>query len=387
MEKWILPVLLLTLISPLEGRAGDAPDQKPGLTFPISYTGEGFGNLSGGYRQGAVYDAVLNVGIQGDLDKLVGWSGGSFLVSGLYPHGASLTEKYVHDFNGVSNIDTYDSLRLYEAWLEQEAGGFSVRAGQLLADTEFCLSENGANFINSAFGSIPLIARNFRAPVYPVAGPGVRVRWKAGETFSVQAGLYDGDVGDPVGNPHGLDWSLNTRQGALALAEAAWTPWKDGGTYKLGAFYHTPAENDALLEKGRISNAGGYVIADQPLWREPGSKDAGLNAFLRIGGAPAERSVVPFYGEAGLTRKGPFPGREGDIAGIGFSFTRVSSALRDAAGEPPEAHHEAVLEATYKIKVSEWLTVQPDIQYLFNPGAAIHQDNALAVGLQFAFVF
>ncbi len=387
MEKWILPVLFLGLLSPFTAWAGDAPEQKPGLTFPISYTGEGFGNLLGGYRQGAVYDAVLNVGIQGDLDKLVDWSGGSFLVSGLYPHGASLTDKYVHDFNGVSNIDTYDSLRLYEVWLQQEVGGFSLRAGQLLTDNEFFLSENGANFINSAFGSIPLIARNFRAPVYPVAGPGVRARWKAGETFSIQVGLYDGDVGDAVGNPHGLDWTLDARRGALALAEAAWTPRKDGGTYKLGAFYHTPAENEAFPEKGRISDAGGYVVADQPLWREPGSKDAGINAFLRIGGAPAERSVVPFYGETGLTFKGLIPGRGEDIAGLGFSFTRVSSALRDAAGEPPEAHHEAVLEATYKFKASEWLTVQPDIQYLFNPGALIRQDNALAVGLQFALVF
>lgn len=375
-------------------RAGEpsaAPDnQTKGLTFPISYTGEVLGNLSGGYRQGAIYDGVLNVGMQGDLEKLAGWKGGSFLVSGLYPHGSSLTEKYVQDLNGVSNIDAYDSIRLYEAWFQQEFddGKFSLRVGQLLADTEFFVSDNAALFLNGAFGAIPLLSQNFSSPVYPVAAPGVRAAWKPSETVSVQAGIYDGNAGDPVeDNRHGLDWSFNGNKGALALAEIALKPWKDGGVYKVGAFYHSPTDNDVFPESGYHGRAGGYFIADQPLWLKPGTEGEGLSGFLRIGGAPANRCAVPFYFDTGLSYKGLIPGRSRDVAGLGFSYTHLSADLLDENGGPIERHHEAIVEATYRVAVTNWLTVQPDVQYIFNPGGAAKADNALVAGVRFTLTF
>ena len=65
-------------------------------------------------------------------------------VRAIYPQEASLTSIAVHDFNALSNIDIYDSLRPYDAWLQQEfaEGKFSVRIGQLLADAEFFDSDN-----------------------------------------------------------------------------------------------------------------------------------------------------------------------------------------------------------------------------------------------------
>jgi porin len=382
-------------------QAGEAtpptPQSEPAaqaLSFPVSYTGEVLGNLSGGYKQGAVYDGLLNVGVKGDLEKLVGWQGGSFLVSGLYPHGASLTAQYVHDFNGVSNIDAYDSVRLYEVWVQQEfaEGRFSIRFGQLLADSEFFISNDAALFVNSAFGAIPLVSQNFDAPIFPVAAPGVRLAWKVSESFAVQAGLYDGTPGDPAtDNTHGVDWRLNGSQGVLALAEAAYTynPGKGGlgGVYKLGAFYHSNSEDDAFPENGSHADAGGYFIADQSLWRKPGTDGQGLSAFLRIGGAPADRSTVPFYFDTGFNFKGLIPGRAGDIAGIGLSYTKLSPDLRDDDGLPVETHHETILEATYKIQLKEWLTLQPDVQYIFNPGASEKADNAVVAGVRFNVSF
>ena len=60
-----------------------------------------------------------------------------------------------------------------------------------------------------------------------------------------------------------------------------------------------------------------YTALDQPLWQE--SEGAGgLNAFLRVMGAPGDRNLVDFYFDTGLTYKGPF-GREDDTIGIGFA--------------------------------------------------------------------
>ena len=38
----------------------------------------------------------------------------------LYPHGLGITDRYVHDYNVLSNIDAYDSWRLNEAWVQQD---------------------------------------------------------------------------------------------------------------------------------------------------------------------------------------------------------------------------------------------------------------------------
>ena len=66
-----------------------------GLSFPVSYKGEVLGNPAGGYRQGAIYDGLLEAGVTVDLGKLANWQGATLTVDGLYPHGSSLTRNDV----------------------------------------------------------------------------------------------------------------------------------------------------------------------------------------------------------------------------------------------------------------------------------------------------
>ncbi len=392
-------VLAGLALAPL-ARAGDSapPEPEPakcaltlgGLSFPVSYTGEVLGNLAGGYKQGAVYDGLLSVGVQGDLDKLVGWQGASFLVSGIYPHGASLSDNYVHDFNGVSNIDAYDSPRLYEAWLQQDIGPWSIRLGQILADAEFFVSDTGAVFINGAFGAIPLVSQNYAGPVYPMAAPGMRVRYTVNDSLSIQAGIFDGNTGDQsLDNKYGTHWELGGNDGMLAITEAAYTAklGELAGVYKVGAFYYRSDETGLFPDANLHQSTGGYFIADQQIWREPDTEDQGLNAFVRIGGAPNDRALVPFYTDTGLSYKGLIPGRDRDITALGFSYTKISPDARDEDGAPYATHHEGIIELTYKVQATDWLTVQPDIQYIINPGACEKQDNAFVAGLRFNVSF
>jgi porin len=48
------------------------PLQKYGIKFAATYIGETLGNVSGGLKQGAVYDGRLNLAVDVDLQKLVG---------------------------------------------------------------------------------------------------------------------------------------------------------------------------------------------------------------------------------------------------------------------------------------------------------------------------
>ena len=60
--------------------------EETGVTVAATYTGEVLGNPSGGRAQRAVASGLLQVDVEADLDKLVGWQGGLFHVSGLHTH-------------------------------------------------------------------------------------------------------------------------------------------------------------------------------------------------------------------------------------------------------------------------------------------------------------
>lgn len=359
------------------------PKPAKSLSFSTTYTGEVLGNLSGGFKQGAIYEGVLTVGCEGDLEKLLQWKGASFVVNVIYPHGSSLTNNYVGDLNRVSNIDAFDTVRLSEVWLQQEfaQGKFSIRVGQLLADCEFFVSDNAAVFLNGAFGTPSIVALNLRVPAYPMAAPGVRLRWNMNQAVSAQIGFFAGDTGDEIANnKHGMTWRLGSDRGMMGIAEVSYQRNAGtqaaplNGTYKIGAFFHTPTMTYAFPVENWRGDAGGVLIADQEFWRRGDQKV--LGGFLRMGGAPAKRNFARFFFDGGLNFKGLI--RKDDVAGIGFSYTNLS----DCAGVPIETRYEAILEATYKAQIRPWLCVQPDLQYIFNPGAVQAAPNAVVAGVR-----
>ena len=60
-----------------------------GVDFAVTYIGEVVGNVSGGYRTGAIYEGLLRAEVDLDPAKLGLWASGQFHVSMLWPHGES----------------------------------------------------------------------------------------------------------------------------------------------------------------------------------------------------------------------------------------------------------------------------------------------------------
>src|SRR5262245_1629403 len=94
-------------------------EQGRGVKLTLDMSIEIFGNLSGGTTRTAICESLFVAGVEADLEQAIGVPGLSLTVNGLYAAGPSLTNKSTHEFNRLSNIDAYDSIRLYEAWLEQ----------------------------------------------------------------------------------------------------------------------------------------------------------------------------------------------------------------------------------------------------------------------------
>jgi porin len=410
-----------------------------GIDLTVGYTGDLLGVASGGLQEGVAYQGRLELGFDADLEKLVGWEGGSFHASAYQIHGRGLSAEFLGNLLPTSNIEAVPSTRLFTLWLQQSFfdGAASIRAGQLAADDEFIVSDTAGGLINGTFGWFALAANNLPSggPAYPLAAPGVRIDGQPLAGLTLRAAVFSGD---PAGHPGDQDPQRVNNSGTMfsfeggafwiGEAELAVNKGKGGpgfegglpGTYKLGAWHHTGRFADQAVDDTGLSLAdpassgtprthrgdwGVYAVADQTVWREPGSEDQGATVFVRIGGAPAGRNLIDLYVDGGVGLKGLLPSRDNDVLTIGVAYARISGDARDldrssrlfSGVASPVRSYEAVIEVSYAAEVAPWLVVQPDLQYILNPGGHVADpsdptgvatvDDALVLGVRTAITF
>ena len=384
-----------------------------GLVFSGGYTAEVWGNLAGGRRTGAAYTGLLNFGAELDLGELAGWQGATVSTTWLWLSGRDASADLVGNLLTVSNIAGFDTIRMLELWFEQVLfdGKLSLRVGQLTADSEFFISDYGALFINGTFGWPALTGLNIPGggPAYPIGTLGARIVATPVEWLTFQSAVFQGNVFAQDVNRYGFDWSLDATTGYTFINEAQirWNQHAQDpglpGYLKAGAWFQTGAYADPLVAATDAGNSGYYAIIDQLLYRErvaprSGARGAdddgqteyqGLGWFQRIGFAPPGRNFTDLYIDTGLTYRGLLPGRDKDTIGAAFAYAQTSNGGRgvvsDAGYSPAGA--EMALEFTYQAAVTPWFIVQPDLQYIINPGSTSNIGNALVIGCRASLVF
>jgi porin len=370
--------------------------QNYGFEFDPVYTGEVFGNTSGGFKQGTVYDHSLNLPLTIYLDKIVNWwDGGTIHANALWIAGRSLSADKVGDISGISNISGYKTVRLQELWYQQTFWSMraSVKVGLVAADAEFFTSDTASLFINGTFGAFTLVGANLPdPPVYPMAAPAVRFLVQPIPQFYFQSGIYAGTTEDQDVNKNGVDFRVNSSDGALIFSEMGYLFNQAAGdrglvgTYKLGSFVHTANFANQVTGAGEGANFGVYGVADQEIYKH-GGKD--VSFFVRGGGAPNDVNAVDWYFDAGFNFSGFIPGRLLDTAGVAIArsnFSHDFSASQVADGSNPFSA-ETVIEATYKAQITPWWTIQPDFQYIFNPSGEKGSHDATILGVRTSIVF
>ena len=92
-----------------------------GYNLQLNYTGEVLGNPTCGVKQGAIYEDLFDMSIDGDLDKIAGLSGATFHINAYVIHGRGLSTFNIFNssISRVGSIEARPSVRLYEAWAEQ----------------------------------------------------------------------------------------------------------------------------------------------------------------------------------------------------------------------------------------------------------------------------
>ncbi len=196
-----------------------------GIDLGFSSIDEVWGNTTGGFKRGSVYTGLLQGATDIDLEKLLHWQGARFYSRWLYLSGQDPGISLTGDLFYISNIAGYSTFRNVELWLEQKFFDetISLRAGQLVADSEFVISNYGALFINNTFGWPAFISSNIPngGPAYPIGAPGVRLKLKPTDQCCVMAAAFQGNVFAQNINNHGFDWNLNAEQGYFYLTEVS----------------------------------------------------------------------------------------------------------------------------------------------------------------------
>ena len=380
---------------------------------------EVLGNVTGGTSRMAAYEGVTLMGLGVDTEKAFGLPGGTFNVTALEFHGRGLSANAVPALTPVSSVEqSVRGPKLFELWYEQTlpGGKLALRAGQLSADTEFITTQYGGLFINSGYGFPTLPAADLPGggPAYPLATPGVRLKYTPSDSVTLLGGVFNGNpASHGRGDPQERDASgtaFAIHDGTFAITELQYGSNQGDnatglpGTYKIGVWYNSlpfadqrfsytglsladPSNGAAALHHRNDYSV--YAVVDQLVWKRPDTKDGGVGVFARAMGAPPDRNLVDVFVQGGVTYKAPFAARESDTVGFAVSWahispdaTKLSSDLVAFTGQAsPIRRSETQLELTYQAQLAGWLQVQPDFQYVFNPGGGVpNPDTGKRVG-------
>lgn len=354
-----------------------------GVTFVLSYTHEGMSNVHGGLERDTSADLLLDWVIDADLNKSLGWTGGSARVNPMWLAGTGISED-VGDLTKVSNIAGESAVRVFEAWVQQALfdGVFSLRGGFIAVDQEFVLTTAGTLYYNSVFGAPVFTAPNVPTPVYPIGALGGRARVDLTKSVYLQAAVSDGNPGSEQFNRSGVRARLRDDDGLFTILESGLTLGATHPTViKAGGFLHTAEFVQHTTGVAREGLRGGYLVLEQKV--VPGTVDA----FIRLGVAQEDCALVSFGFDSGVNFTGLIPGRPADVLGLGLIYARIS---RDFAKVQPDRErwgHETVIELTYKITLTPWLMVQPDLQYIVHPGGSTAIPNVVALGIRLDMLF
>jgi len=250
----------------------------------------------------------------------------------------------IGDLQTVSNIEaSSNQFIVNEAWYEQHFFGDNVSLLFGLHDlnSEFYVSEYGSLFLNSSFGVGPDISGNVPASIFPKVALGVRLNVSSGDAWYVRTAVYDGDPETR---------SLSASEGNMFIGEAGVGVGK--GIIKAGYWLHSA--NKTFAGQQFSHDYGIYGLAEHELFAW--DSGAALGGFVQFGWVPKKRNEIIRYFGAGLHLSGMIPMREDDEQGIAIANASTRTGI------------EHSIEATWHVALTDWLAVQPSMQWIINPG-------------------
>ena len=409
-------------------------EKEKGITFSMTYVNNIAGNPTGGLDQGFTYTDNIAFGVKLDLEKTIGWNGATLTVAATDRNGVSLSQNYIGNQFTVQQVYGGQTIILTDLFLEQKFldDKVAIKAGRFSSGDDFASSPLYWLYMNNGIDGNPqALPVNGSFSAYPWATWASRLRVDLNPEWVARVGLYQ--VSDKTFNwsLHGVNFSFEPGDGVMAVSQISWNPeffkrpvttsaaaqakaavTPSGGKvvfdenknpvtdleemrglpghYWFGGYWSS-WEYPQFGQSSTATNAYGfYCHADQMVYQESGGSSQGLILWTALVLSPQESiSKVPFQWNGGITYQGLLPGRNLDNTVFGLAYGSFSDDYSSAGeayqGDP--ASFEMALEWGYRVQMSEFFYVQPNLQYIVQPGGTGSIPNALVLGAQIGVIF
>ncbi|AJP54038.1 carbohydrate porin [Pseudomonas simiae] len=395
-----------------------------GIDIKADYVGEMGYNAKGGYNDDKTgrYSDQFGLGVALDLQKLWGWDNTQAKIQLTNRNGQNISNDRIGDPRAgtlSSSMEVYGRghmVRLTQFWIQHQMfdNKLDVKLGYFgegedfntfpcdFQNLSFCGSQVG-NYVNTWYN-------------WPVSQAAIRVKYNITPELYAQIGAYNQNPSQ-LEHGNGFKLSGSGTKGTVIPVELVWSPKVNNlpGEYRVG-YYKSAADapdvredvngNDAVITRAdfrtRSSKKGYWFVAQQQLTTHNGDASRGLNIAANATFHDKETNLVDNYQSLMLVYKGPFDARPKDDIGIGVARLHVNDDVKKNAellnaangvndyDNPlytPIRETEYNVELNYGIKVTNWLTVRPNLQYVVQPGGVDKVDNALVAGLKIQSTF
>lgn len=361
--------------------------ERHGVNLGLEYTADFF-NTSGGTDDGSDFLDDLNIVFEVDGEKAFGIPGNTVMISFLNNNGTQMNDRHVGSVQGVNNIETGNpTFRLYEAWVEQQFfdNTLAVLIGLHDLNSEFWVTDVSGNFVKPVMQIGQSLAQTgTNGPnVFPQAGLAGRVRVNPTENSYLMFAAFEGIPGDPD-HPSGTQFSHEDDEGLLLIAEAALLPAApegvDGDVNKLGlGVWRYTGEQPDLVGGGESNQQGVYFLSSYQFYHDANA-GSGIAAFLNGGIAEGDTVQTDWDLEVGFVGTGWVPSRPDGEIGLGVALAHNSDDYKEAT--PGTDSIETSYEIYYRDTLWNGVSIQPDFQYVVNPGTDPAVDDATIFGVR-----
>lgn len=347
-----------------------AQAEESAWTLEATYTADLIGPVAGDGPRRAVLLDNLDVVADLDLGRAMGWRGAT-LHGYLLSNQGGAPNDFAGTLQGVDNIEVgRQAVRLYELWVDAPVGEhLSILAGLYDLNSEFYATESAGLLIAPPFGiGSELASTGVNGPsIFPSTALALRVNL-TGEAGYVRAAALNARASVP-GDPDGVDTDFE--DGALVIAEAGRR--SGAGSLALGFWRYSHEQDDLrdLTPGGdpvQRTAQGAYLLAERVMLGDDDGRK--VTGFVRLG--VSDRRTSPFSGgwQAGVLVERVFAGRPDSALSVGLQQGLLSSRGQDliAAGGVDPADAESGIEITYADRLTDRVTIQPDLQVVFDAG-------------------
>ena len=393
-----------------------------GIDVQLSYTGEMAANAHGGYDKDhtARWTEQYGLGLNADLQKLLGWEHSQFQLTITERDGRNLTNDRIADprVGGYSSSqEVYgrgQTWHLTQLWLNQTLldERLEVKLGRMTVGEDF--ASFSCDFQNLSFcGAQPGNVVGDYWVNWPTSQWAARIKYHTSDNSYLQLGAYQVNptfINDRYARRSG--WKPNNpggTTGALIPLEAGWQPaWRGlPGSWKVGAWYNTSEGEDLYLDLNRNPRGvtglaplqrngrfGGYLSLQQQVTGRAGGR--GATVFLNFTQADRHTSRLDRQLALGVQYQGPFEGRPLDSAGLAIGATHNNGRFADFAGQNDVrtgqdtiagSGYELVGEVYYAWNPVPSVSLRPNLQLIRHPGGTSRNGNAVVIGLKTIIAF